>query len=896
MRNIPVDFNVKEYIELNEDLKDMTELQAKNHYEHYGYKENRKYKYDNVPHDFNTKEYIELNEDLKDMTEITAMIHYEHYGYKENRKYKYDNIPDDFNTKEYIELNKDLTNLTDLEAKNHYEYYGYAENRFYKKEDILVYNIQEVSNAKEYTELNSDNQEVYDDNYINKIISEYPYFFHKYYLNLSNNTSKIQYKIISQNTSNINEFICHLHILNINEFDNIYGKYISNLENEFKIVITYSFGNIQDNLLHNKNIDIILIPNKGYDIGAKLCMLKYLQNENIEYNYVLFLHSKSNIETRNIYFDSLIYSLHRIKLIKILLKYKNITAVFPNKIWHDKNNLAFVYNEKNYEEILEILKIKNKYKHYKLFPEGNCFACNKKLINNIFKYNYELWYNLLNDSNSFDCNWVNIKYNLNLKSPKDIHTYYFNNNCYGNNTKIKNSIESIPDGMVEHIFERLWIVSILNTNDKYLVLDKENIFKQYNIKLNALYFPQFHEIPENNNFWGKGFTEWTLLKPYNNKIILNNISYDIYKPHNDIDYYDLSNIETLNKQIKIAEEYNINGFIIYHYWFNDNTKILYKPLEHFLDEKITFPFSISWANETWSKRWDGSDREVLIKQDYGTTNESFIKHINYLIQFFKRPNYMKNSKGECIFYIYNIHDIICLEEMVNIWTIELNKENLKIDIIITENSIKPNHNFKLLNLNKFIFEPMYSTIYINRNIVYNNLDINNLTEKNFDIDYYIEKNNDLIVLNKNEAFNHYLKYGINEQRYIKVNGEEIKYNEELDYDNIIDSYKFNKYCVKNKHLGLPLHWNNCVRRKNLPCLYVKNFSLEKLTEMLLLHTSSIVDKYSNIYNLNNIINLNYDNIININAWNEWNEQAILEPNNITGYDNINTISNIINNL
>jgi hypothetical protein len=89
--------------------------------------------HNNIPEDFNTKEYIELNEDLKDMTEITAMIHYEHYGYKENRKYnyKYHNIPDDFNVKEYIELNEDLKDMTELQAKNHYEHYGYKENRKY---------------------------------------------------------------------------------------------------------------------------------------------------------------------------------------------------------------------------------------------------------------------------------------------------------------------------------------------------------------------------------------------------------------------------------------------------------------------------------------------------------------------------------------------------------------------------------------------------------------------------------------------------------------------------------------------------------------------------------------------------------------------------------------------
>ena len=90
--NIPDDFNSKIYIELNEDLKDLADLQAKLHYEYEGYKEERKYKYENIPDDFNSKIYIELNEDLKDFTELQAKIHYENEGFKENRKYNYINI------------------------------------------------------------------------------------------------------------------------------------------------------------------------------------------------------------------------------------------------------------------------------------------------------------------------------------------------------------------------------------------------------------------------------------------------------------------------------------------------------------------------------------------------------------------------------------------------------------------------------------------------------------------------------------------------------------------------------------------------------------------------------------------------------------------------------------
>jgi hypothetical protein len=130
-KNIPDDFNWRVYIELNDDLKNMYEIQAITHFIRYGYRENRKYKYENIPDDFNWRAYIELNDDLKNMNEIQAKAHFNNYGYKENRKYKYENIPDDFNWRAYIELNDDLKNMNEIQAKAHFEVAGYKENRKY---------------------------------------------------------------------------------------------------------------------------------------------------------------------------------------------------------------------------------------------------------------------------------------------------------------------------------------------------------------------------------------------------------------------------------------------------------------------------------------------------------------------------------------------------------------------------------------------------------------------------------------------------------------------------------------------------------------------------------------------------------------------------------------------
>jgi hypothetical protein len=364
-------------------------------------------------------------------------------------------------------------------------------------------------------------------------------------------------------------------------------------------------------------------------------------------------------------------------------------------------------------------------------------------------------------------------------------------------------------------------------NGDYLVLPKSNLMDTYNIKVNAIYFPQFHEIPENNEFWGEGFTEWTLLKPSND------INHPLLKPHDDIGYYDLGNICTLIKQVKIANDYSINGFIIYHYWFGNSIgKVMYKPLEYFLSNDITFPFCISWANESWTRRWDGGNNDVMLLQTY----DNHLEHIQYLIPFLKRPNYMTSSNGEKIIYIYNTCFITNYEEMIHIWNKELEIHNIKIKIIITCNSFKENSQLTFKN-DRFLFEPM-------------NFSCSN------------------IVHNKDHS--------------------------KIIYKDIISIYKtYYNNNINNTHLGLPLGWDNYVRKpKNFTTTI--GFNKTNLRELFLIQISLLISKYKNVSDIKKLPIL--DNFININAWNEWNEQAVLEPNNITNYENLETIHTVIKDI
>ena len=141
MKIIKNEYKIPDYmideIKNNTEFKIYNTLESQQKYLEYWTKKSKIYKYENIPDDFNPKDYIELNEDLHNLTKLQSKKHYENIGYTENRKYKYANIPDDFNPKDYIELNEDLHNLTKLQSKKHYENIGYTENRRYKYENII---------------------------------------------------------------------------------------------------------------------------------------------------------------------------------------------------------------------------------------------------------------------------------------------------------------------------------------------------------------------------------------------------------------------------------------------------------------------------------------------------------------------------------------------------------------------------------------------------------------------------------------------------------------------------------------------------------------------------------------------------------------------------------------
>ena len=181
------------------------------------------------------------------------------------------------------------------------------------------------------------------------------------------------------------------------------------------------------------------------------------------------------------------------------------------------------------------------------------------------------------------------------------------------------------------------------------------------VRLIAIYLPQFHPFPENDAWWGKGFTEWT------NVTKAKALFKDHYQPHlpADLGFYDLRLESVRLEQAKLAKENGIYGFCYYHYWFNGK-RLMDEPLNAMLDsKKPDFPFMYCWANENWSRRWDGEEDKVLIKQEYSEADD--IEHINYLCKkVFSDPRYIRVN-GKPFFAIYRPGLFPDIKHTLKIW-------------------------------------------------------------------------------------------------------------------------------------------------------------------------------------------------------------------------------------
>jgi lipopolysaccharide biosynthesis protein len=279
------------------------------------------------------------------------------------------------------------------------------------------------------------------------------------------------------------------------------------------------------------------------------------------------------------------------------------------------------------------LKIELMEKAYKI--EKNIFSCLNLIQLYIHVNSLTNAVEWLQKLQILDSNNQHVQYYFNKLIPVDFDPYVYqslNNDLFFMNTdELRHHY--VYTGIPEN---RAYKSAIIKSDSLYVPRD-ENLFPiKTKVKVIAHYFPQFHIIPENEEWWGKSFTDWTNVKKAT-PLFPNH--YQPHIPDSYLDYYDLTDINIQKKQIELAKQYGIYGFCFYAYWFNGK-RLLEKPLDNYLNHKeLDLPFCICWANENWTKKWDGLDHEVLMKQNYSPEDDiNFIKEMS---KYLKDPRYIR---------------------------------------------------------------------------------------------------------------------------------------------------------------------------------------------------------------------------------------------------------------
>lgn len=347
-------------------------------------------------------------------------------------------------------------------------------------------------------------------------------------------------------------------------------------------------------------------------------------------------------------------------------------------------------------------------------------------------------------------------------------------------------------------------------------------------KLLAFYLPQYHPILENNEWWGDGFTEWTNVSAARPRY------QGHYQPHipADLGFYDLRLEETRLAQAELAARYGVDGFCYYHYWFNGK-RLLGRPLDEVLEsKKPNFPFCLCWANENWTRAWDGLDRQVLIRQDY--TNIDSLAHLDWLARVFQDDRYIKVN-GNPVLLIYRYDNIPDVKNYFATWQ-QLIKEHgfNKIYLCAVKTGFTSRSEEEIISLG---FDCL--------------------------IDFQPNRNDFPISNDYSQKLLHTLKSILPENLYqwLKLHGSAHKI---VDYKAMVHNILNKEWPVE--HIKYPCifpSWDNTPRRKTPTIIYNDDAALYA---QWLKSSLSRVSHYPE-----------EERFVFINAWNEWAEGCHLEP-------------------
>lgn len=220
-------------------------------------------------------------------------------------------------------------------------------------------------------------------------------------------------------------------------------------------------------------------------------------------------------------------------------------------------------------------------------------------------------------------------------------------------------------------------------------------------KIIALYLPQYHPIPENDEWWGKGFTEWI------NVAKAKPLFYKHEQPiiPGELGFYDLRIPEVRKAQAELAREYGVDAFCYWHYWFGNGKRLLEKPFNEVLNSgEPDFPFCLAWANHSWYKKeWGGKGaNKLLIEQQYPGVDD-FKEHFYSLLDAFKDKRYLKIS-GKIYFMIYEPLESDKIELFISTWR-QLARENNLNDFFFVARSADNRKKAEMLKLG---FDAIYN--------------------------------------------------------------------------------------------------------------------------------------------------------------------------------------------
>jgi lipopolysaccharide biosynthesis protein len=351
----------------------------------------------------------------------------------------------------------------------------------------------------------------------------------------------------------------------------------------------------------------------------------------------------------------------------------------------------------------------------------------------------------------------------------------------------------------------------------------------------AIYLPQFHPTPENDEWWGKGFTEWTNVTKAKPRLP------EHYQPHlpADLGFYDLRLPETRQAQVDLAKAYGIHGFCYYHYWFNGR-RILERPFEEVLASgKPDFPFCLCWANENWTRRWDGADQEILLKQEYGEEDDR--NHLRALAPAFADPRYIRVD-GKPVFIVYRTDLLPDVQQTVATWRDEAIRLGIGELYLMRMNTWAPHPDPQALGFDAAVeFQPDWS----------------NLPERQYGS-----------VVSR--ALN---KFNISPSPYIN--------NYVIDYEKLAQNMIGRGMPSYKLFPGVTPAWDNSARRKSKANIFVD--STPAKYENWLRHIVKVFKPYSA-----------EENFIFINAWNEWAEGNHLEPCRKWGHQYLEATARALN--